>query len=413
MSMRVVYTSVLAAFALDACGGVTVEHVWKDSDAGTGGTGGRASKSSSQGGGIVRREPGSGYCGDGVRNGDEACDGSDFDNETCRTVTLASSSGGYLRCTSRCMIDITGCTYANTGGYAGTAGMIGIGGMLGTGARNSGGTGGTGGVPPNTGATPGSSIGDPHVMTLDGLKYDFQAVGEFILIEDRDDPRFVIQIRQAPFLNFSTVSVNTAVAASVAGDRVAFYAGSDPRVDGEPQRIVGTTKLPHGGGLVNEEGTYTLTWPTGEELVVSTTWNILVNVTYRPSDKRPRRHVRGLLGTHDSTVKNDLTTRWGKRLRLPSSPENLYRVFGQSFRIKDAESLFDYSPGEATATFTDRSFPPLGAKPPAPRAADVARARDVCTGAGVGTDALEACAIDVAITGNEGFAKAAATKKRP
>lgn len=412
MSIRVFYTSVLAAFALDACGGVTVEHVGKDSDAGTGGTGGQASKSSSQGGSTVRREPGSGYCGDGVRNGDEACDGNDFDNETCRTATLASSSGGTLRCTSRCLIDISGCTYASTGGRGGSSGMVGIGGMLGAGARSSGGTGGTGGTA-NTGAVPGSSIGDPHVMTLDGLKYDFQAVGEFILLEDKDDPRFVIQIRQAPFLNFPTVSVNTAVAASVAGDKVAFYAGSNPRIDGVPHSIAGSTQLPHGGGLSNDDGTYTLTWPTGEELVVSTTWNMLVNVNYRPSATRPRRHVRGLLGTHDSIVNNDLTTRWGKTLRVPSNPEVLYRVFGQSFRIRDAESLFDYSPGQATATFTNRSFPPLGVKHPAPNAAEVSRARDVCRGAGVGPDALEACAIDVAITGNEGFARAAAAKQRP
>jgi len=251
-------------------------------------------------------------------------------------------------------------------------------------------------------------------MTLDGLKYDFQAVGEFILLEDVDDPRFVIQIRQAPFLNFENVSVNTAVAASVSGDRVAFYAGADPRIDGVPQSIAGSTKLPHGGGLSNDDGTYTLTWPTGEELVVSTTWKMLVNVDYRPSRTGARRHVRGLLGTHDGRRNNDLTTRSGKTLRVPSRPQDLYRVFGQSFRIEGTESLFDYSPGEATETFTDRSFPALAGKARPPRAADVARARDVCGGAGVvEPDALEACAVDVAITGNDGFAKAAAGRKRP
>jgi len=280
--------------------------------------------------------------------------------------------------------------------------------MMGLGGRGSGGT------PTNTGARPGSSVGDPHVMTLDGLKYDFQAVGEFILLEDKDDPGFVIQIRQTPFLNFETVSVNTAVAASVVGDRVAFYAGSDPRIDGAPHGVVGSTKLPHGGGLSNDDGTYTLTWPTGEELVVSTSWNMLVNVEYRPSPTGARRRIRGLLGTHDDKPNNDLTTRSGKTLRVPSRPLDLYRVFGQSFRIRDDESLFDYSPGEATTTFTNRSFPPLGGKPPLPRATELAKARDICRGAGVtGPDALEACATDVAVTGNTGFARAAAARKRP
>jgi hypothetical protein len=411
MSIRVAYTSVIVAFVLDACGGITAEPVEKG-DAGTGGTGGTGGSSSaaSQGGGAIRRPPGSGFCGDGVRNGDEVCDGRDFGNETCQTVTLNSSTSGSLRCSSRCVLDTAGCMYnVSSGGRTGTGGALGFAGMLGTGGRASGGTGGT---TANTGARPGSSIGDPHVMTLDGLKYDFQAVGEFILLEDRDDPRFVIQIRQTPFLNFATVSVNTAVAASVAGDRVAFYAGSNLRIDGVPRDIAGSTKLPHGGGLANDEGTYTLTWPTGEELVVSTTWNMLVNVEYRPSLNGPRRRIHGLLGTHDDKPDNDLTTRSGRTLRVPWRALDLYRAFGQSFRIKDDESLFDYSPGEATVTFTDRSFPPLGSKPQLPSAADLTRARDVCRLAGVETEALEACVVDVAITGHVGFATAAAPKKR-
>jgi hypothetical protein len=399
MSIRALYTGVAAAFVLDACGGITVEHVGL-SDAGVGGmggTGGLSSVPSSQGGGAIRRVPGSGFCGDGVRNGDESCDGRDFGGETCMTATMASAAAGTLRCTSRCVLDLTGCTRGgNTGGITGAAGMLGAGGGTSS--------------PVNTGARPGSSVGDPHVMTLDGLKYDFQAVGEFILLEDIDDPRFVIQIRQAPFLGFATVSVNTAVAASVAGDRVAFYAGSDPRIDGIPRGIVGSTRLPHGGGISNDDGTYTLTWPTGEELVVTTTWKMLVNVDYRPST-RMRRRVRGLLGTHDGEPHNDLTTRSGTTLEVPSRPKDIYRVFGQSFRIENVESLFDYSPGEATATFSDPSFPPLNLAPP-PRT-EVSKAWDVCRTAGVaGLDALEACAADVAITGNDGFAKAAGKKRR-
>lgn len=407
--------ALVLAFTVDAaCGGMTIERDMPDGGSGAGGAGSAASAMAAPGGGPVRRPPGSGYCGDGIKNGDELCDRYDFGGETCQTATMSSSMTGSLHCTTSCTLDLTGCAYGNTGGRFGTGGMLGIGGIMASGGRGSGGTGGassnTGGTAASTGGSDAGSIGDPHVMTLDGLKYDFQAVGEFILLEDKDDPHFVIQVRQAPFLGLSTMSVNTAVAASVAGDRVAFYAGSDPavRIDGAPTSVAHSVTLPHGGTLANEAGTYTLTWPTGERLVVVTTWKTLVNVNYRPAATGARRRVRGLLGTHDRVAENDLTTRSGKTLRVPSSPANLYRVFGQSYRIKDSESLFDYSPGEATATYTDRSFPLLRGTPPRPRSAEMARAQDICAKAGViDPHALEACAVDVAITGDDGFARAA------
>ncbi|NJN21613.1 MAG: hypothetical protein HC812_11085 [Leptolyngbya sp. RL_3_1] len=37
--------------------------------------------------------------------------------------------------------------------------------------------------------------------------------------------------------------------------------------------------------------------------------------------------------------------------------DRLYRQFGDSWRITQADSLFDYRSGESTVTFTDRNFP--------------------------------------------------------
>jgi len=46
--------------------------------------------------------------------------------------------------------------------------------------------------------------------------------------------------------------------------------------------------------------------------------------------------------------------------------------------------------------------------------AEIARAQDICAAAGViDPHALEACALDVALTGDVGFAKAAASRNRP
>jgi hypothetical protein len=46
-------------------------------------------------------------------------------------------------------------------------------------------------------APSGSSTGDPHILTFDGLHYDFQAIGDFVLVKALDSD-LEIQVRQAP-----------------------------------------------------------------------------------------------------------------------------------------------------------------------------------------------------------------------
>lgn len=53
-----------------------------------------------------------GYCGDGVRNGDEECDGTDFGGETCMSQDEAYVSG-ELTCTQDCTINTFYCDTAS------------------------------------------------------------------------------------------------------------------------------------------------------------------------------------------------------------------------------------------------------------------------------------------------------------
>jgi uncharacterized protein (TIGR02145 family) len=48
-----------------------------------------------------------GHCGDGVRNGPEACDGSDLGGETC--AGLGYHDGGALACAADCTLDVAAC----------------------------------------------------------------------------------------------------------------------------------------------------------------------------------------------------------------------------------------------------------------------------------------------------------------
>ena len=83
----------------------------------------------------------------------------------------------------------------------------------------------TGHKPPRCGRQCASSNGDPHMRTIDGVPYDFQAAGEFTLLETPDGA-VDVQVRQEPAAGVErgAVSNNTAVAARVGDHRVGIYA---------------------------------------------------------------------------------------------------------------------------------------------------------------------------------------------
>ena len=68
------------------------------------------------------------------------------------------------------------------------------------------------------------TYGDPHLVTYDGERIAFQAVGEFVLTK-ADDSRFEVQTRQRAVQD--DFSVNTAVAMNINGDRVAMTVASE------------------------------------------------------------------------------------------------------------------------------------------------------------------------------------------
>ena len=75
-----------------------------------------------------------------------------------------------------------------------------------------------GGAPSNCAAS--TSVGDTHLTTLSGLLYDFQATGDFELLETKSS--FVVQNRQvsgAP--NWPNAAVNSAIAAQFGKTKVA------------------------------------------------------------------------------------------------------------------------------------------------------------------------------------------------
>jgi hypothetical protein len=258
------------------------------------------------------------------------------------------------------------------------------------------------------GANCADSNGDPHLLTFDGLRYNFQAVGEFVGVWQADDPGFQVQLRQQPAGNSTIVAVTTAVAASVAGDVVEVDLTADGMqlVVGRHPVALATVSLPHGGSLTLDPSTIpaqlVLAWPDGTEAFVSMIGRYGLHVTIHPVAVHKGK-LAGLFGNFDGTPANDLTTSAGKPIGSAPSFSDLYPAYADSWRITDATSLFTYPAGASTATYTDRTLPAappdLGALP------GVDAAGMLCRRVGV-TDpqTLADCTLDVAETGQAEFA---------
>jgi Ca2+-binding RTX toxin-like protein len=263
------------------------------------------------------------------------------------------------------------------------------------------------------------AFGDPHLVTLDGLGYSFQAVGEFALVTSggaRDGasalPPLDVQIRTAPQAGSEVVSVITAVATTLGRTRLMLEAGAPPRVDDAAAAFgTGPGRMAVGDGDLYFDGTvYTVVYATGEQMVVEAFGDFL-NVATHLSEGRA---VAGLLGDADGDPANDLQLRDGSVLPTAPSFAQLYGAYADAWRVTPTDSLFTYAPGAGTADHTDLSFPRSSLTaadlPAALREAAEAEAR----AQGVTDEKLLAfAALDMALTGDPRMGGAAAGAAAP
>ena len=247
--------------------------------------------------------------------------------------------------------------------------------------------------------------GDPHLVTFDGLRYDMQAVGELVAARSVDDD-FEVQIRTAPWGDSTFVSVNTAVAARVAGARVALYrqgssGGLDVWVDGEFVEVATELALNGGGSVRRTGGTVTVEWPDGSTVRARADRNF-VNVGLTLVPARYGR-IEGLLGNANGNAFDDLQTDADVPFGTESPFRSFYQDYVMSWRVSDATSLFDYGEDETTATYTDLLFPWRPFRASDLPVDDYEAARATCLAAGIreGSGQLEDCILDVGLTGED------------
>lgn len=251
--------------------------------------------------------------------------------------------------------------------------------------------------------------GDPHLVTLDGLDYSLQTVGEFDLLADPDSD-LAVQARFVPAPLLQNASVLSDVAAKVGASTVEI--GRDGVVlDGQatPMGSGEAAWLEDGALVVRTGQTYAVLWPRGAEtfaLVKRGSSLALVTPT--------RLGSAGLLGGRDGDHSNDLALRDGTEISTKPSQSTLYGAFADSWRIAADASLFTYPSGESTETYTDRAFPSSVLTMGDFSDAEIEAATASCAGFGVEPGPqFENCVFDVVVTGDDAFAADAALIDTP
>ncbi len=192
----------------------------------------------------------------------------------------------------------------------------------------------------------GGSVGDPHIFTFDGFHYDFQAQGDFVLVQALDSD-LEVQVRQTPWALNPETTTNTALATVVDGNKVEFYAEQSSFWVNNVQLSLGLGQsLSLGEGSISRTAIsgyglpgdlYTITYPNGDVLNNSVYAGFLMDPIL---DLANSRNVVGLLGNNNGNVDDDLSLRDGTILVDPLTPERLYGEFSSSWRVTESESLF-------------------------------------------------------------------------
>jgi hypothetical protein len=258
-------------------------------------------------------------------------------------------------------------------------------------------------IPRKPDGNTGVIYGDPHIVTFDGLRNSFQAVGEFILAKsERGD--FEVQGRFKGVGD--NASLPSAVAIKAGGERIGIYQGK-LKINARNVNEASFPIVLEGGARVDKNGgEYRIIAPTGEWVEVSGSSVLTIKVTV-PKSRISKMY--GLLGNYNNIPNDDLKTRQEKVVGINPNYDQLYKEYGNSWRIPQPESLFAYEVGETSATFTNLNFPKKVLTLADFTTQQKQEAERVCRSAGVTASAmLESCMFDVLVTGDRSFANVSA-----
>ena len=225
----------------------------------------------------------------------------------------------------------------------------------------------------------GSDRGDPHLVTTNGVSYDFQSAGEFTALRNTGTG-FELQTRQTPVTTSfipgtnpytglaSCVSLNTAAAVRLGKRRVTYQPGKERmelRVDGK------LVQLARGGlNLGGRNRLITAASGTGIQVTADDGTRVVITPEFWASQGYNYLNIEVLTTPAREGVMGHIRSgQWlpfgPNRERYGPAPGSLalrgillHQTFANAWRVTSASSLFDYAPGTSTVTFTDPGWPP-------------------------------------------------------
>jgi RHS repeat-associated protein len=262
---------------------------------------------------------------------------------------------------------------------------------------------------PNTSKKAPGSTGDPHLTTLDEVRYDFQAAGEFTFVKSTTDD-FEIQVRQQGTTG-SNFSVNTAIAIKADGQRITIDNQSSQSliINGNSVNLANGELYAIGKTLITRQGGgYTVITANNDQVALSG-----ININLNLAENRQGKVV-GLLGNYNSDRNDDFALRDGTVIGGSISKQQLYGQYADSWRITQATSLFDYAPGKDTNSYTDRTFPKTVITAATLTPQQRSAAEQIARNAGItDPDTLEDAILDIALSnGDPQFIQSAVGQQR-
>ena len=219
------------------------------------------------------------------------------------------------------------------------------------------------------------SVGDPHLRTVEGVLYDFQAAGEFTYLKGQS---FELQVRQVGVSTqrpvgpdaytglTSCVSVNGAAALKLGKVRLTYQPGPNGmelRINGERTSLpaLGVQLPPSGRVKPAPGGGIRIDLPGATTITLTPTFWEHYKLWYLNIDLRNVRATEGLLGSiapgNWLPALPDGKTLGPRPESLFDRHQKLYDEFGNAWRVTDANSLFDYASGTSTKSFTFEKWP--------------------------------------------------------